>query len=226
VGLFAAGFLVMLTITGIALQHPASFGLDRRYVQSEILLSWYGVELEGAKTTYQLRGKYLVLADGEVYWDNRRLLQLETLTGAALSGNTLVFTDTFYYYLFDATTAEPIEQIGAPATISQSGSIGGDFVFRSQTSWYRFIEAEAEFVVIPAMNAQDFRQPIAAPAAVQSQLRRVQAASIVSWQQFFSDLHTGRLFGTLGPLLIDLVGLAVLLLAGTGLWNWTARHRG
>ena len=225
VGLTAAIFLIILTVTGIGLQHPNTFGLSQRFVQNETILSWYGLKMGKVDTAFRLGESYLVLSDGEVYWQNSNLLQVESLTGAALADNLLVFTDAFYYYLFDATTAEPIEQSKAPAIISQSGVVDGRLVFRSQTSWFEFIEATTQFTEATPVDSKQLIQPVTLPIEVEQQLNQAKISHIISWEQLLTDIHTGRLFGGLGTLLIDLAALAILLLAITGLWSWSTRRK-
>jgi hypothetical protein len=40
----AALFVLILAASGLALNHTETLGLDERYVHSQALLGWYGIE--------------------------------------------------------------------------------------------------------------------------------------------------------------------------------------
>ena len=43
IGLAAALFVIVLTVTGLLLNHTEELGLDSSSVQSDTLLDWYGI---------------------------------------------------------------------------------------------------------------------------------------------------------------------------------------
>ena len=51
-GLAAALFVIVLAVTGLALNHTQELGLDSNYVKSGALLNWYGVQAPENITSY------------------------------------------------------------------------------------------------------------------------------------------------------------------------------
>ena len=54
--------------------------------------------------------------------------------------------------------------------------------------------------------------------------REAEAGEGIPFDRILHDLHSGRFFGALGPWLMDVTGIALLWLVGTGLYNaWRRR---
>ncbi len=51
IGLVALTLVIVLAITGIALNHSETFKLDETYVNTSWLLNWYGIEPEDEPET-------------------------------------------------------------------------------------------------------------------------------------------------------------------------------
>ena len=47
----------------------------------------------------------------------------------------------------------------------------------------------------------------------------------VSWERLLLDLHSGRLFGKIGVLIMNIAAVLMLLLAITGVWHFFQRKR-
>lgn len=56
-------------------------------------------------------------------------------------------------------------------------------------------------------------------------LNPAELVSPVSWERFLLDLHTGRVLGSLGRLLLDAAAIVLLIVSFTGLWLWDKRRR-
>lgn len=46
---------------------------------------------------------------------------------------------------------------------------------------------------------------------------------IITMERVLIDIHSGRFFGTAGPWVMDLAGLALLFLLSSGIYNWYKR---
>ena len=57
----------------------------------------------------------------------------------------------------------------------------------------------------------------------QALLEEASFGSGVSWTQMLLDLHSGRFFGKLGTLGMDLVAVVLILLATSGVWVWSTK---
>jgi len=58
---------------------------------------------------------------------------------------------------------------------------------------------------------------------VQRSLLDQYRGSGLSWERLLLDLHSGRLFGSVGVFIIDLAGIALLLIALSGVWVWVTK---
>jgi uncharacterized iron-regulated membrane protein len=45
------------------------------------------------------------------------------------------------------------------------------------------------------------------------------------WSRLLLDIHTGRIFGSWEPYIIDGAAFSMLMLIGTGIYNWSGRGR-
>ena len=45
------------------------------------------------------------------------------------------------------------------------------------------------------------------------------------WSRLLLDIHTGRIFGSWEPYMIDGAAFSLLMLIGTGIYNWSGRGR-
>ena len=71
IGLAAALFVIILSVTGLALNHTDRLSLASNYIKSEWLLGWYGIR-EPEETTLFRTGKHtLVHMDSRLYLDQR-----------------------------------------------------------------------------------------------------------------------------------------------------------
>ncbi|MGD2138685.1 MAG: hypothetical protein PVF08_10545, partial [Gammaproteobacteria bacterium] len=52
-GLVTALFVVILSITGLALNHTGELQLDARHVRSDTLLDWYGIHVPDTLVSYR-----------------------------------------------------------------------------------------------------------------------------------------------------------------------------
>ncbi|MCK4834867.1 MAG: hypothetical protein KAT12_08810, partial [Gammaproteobacteria bacterium] len=54
IGLLALVLIVILSITGIMLNHTERLALDKSYVNNSLLLNWYGIEPEDEPVSFQV----------------------------------------------------------------------------------------------------------------------------------------------------------------------------
>jgi hypothetical protein len=230
-GLTAAAVVLVLAVTGIALNHTDALGLDQRYVRAPWLLAWYGIEAPAESTAFDLGegratrlGERLYFAGRAVEQDVRHVagaVSAEGLVVLAVDGDLLVLT----------AAGDRVERLGredgVPAGIVRLGlDPQGRVLVEASHGLYR-----ADPQLLSWEHADVVPDPIrwAAPAEPDAvslaELRRDYLANILTLERVLLDLHSGRILGSAGPWLVDAAAILLLVLALTGIWMWTALRR-
>lgn len=226
IGLVAAAFFLFLAVTGLMLNHTEPLGLDSRHITNSLLTGWYGIRREIPAQGYLLGEDYFV-ADTQKWWYGGKVIaerEAPPVGAVALGDIRYVATPhVLFLYQKDGRQVDKIDQAALPAwPIERLGWIGeaivlstkrGQFVSNDGINW-RAGGAEpvkwAEAVVLP----EPIRQSLGKSFAPSLLLERV-----------VLDLHSGRLFGHFGPLVMDLMAIALIVLAGTGVWIYVKAAR-
>ena len=227
-GLATALFVVLLSVTGIALNHTEELQLDAMHVRSDALLDWYGIHAPDSLVSYHAGASTLSQLGNQLYWN----LQPVPASGGALAGAVeyagMTVAGLENGLLLFTRSGELIEQLGpaagVPAVITAVGSDSdGKLVVRTAGGDYRtdenFIEwtAAAESTVTWAVAARPEPQ-------LAHDLGRVWRGTGLTLERILLDVHSGRILGDAGVWLVDAAALLFLLLAGSGLWLWSRRR--
>ncbi len=226
-GVAAALVVIMLVLTGIALNHSSDMALDEKPVESPLLLKRYGVELPEVMT-YPVGERYLTLVAGSrLYLNTREIAYCEGPLSAALAyGDGLVALCSDQLLLLTAK-GDVVERLstayGLPEDISAMGLAGEQLWLK--TAEQSFLADLHSLVFTPGAPPADTRwaNAVATPPALQETLVRNFLGSDVHWERLLLDLHSGRLFGTFGVYLVDLSAIILLLLALSGAWVWLTK---
>lgn len=228
IGLTAAAVVLVLAVTGIALNHTDGLGLDERYVRAPWLLGWYGIEAPEDAQHWSVAGGGVTRLGDRLYAGVRPVdTDVERVVGAvALAELTLVAVDGDVLAL--TGTGERVERLGredgVPAGIERIGvgELGRVYV-QAAHGLYR---ADAELLGwTPADGEGDgvrWSAPVAPDSALLEPLRQEYLASILTLERVLLDIHSGRVLGPVGPWLMDAAAILLLVLALTGIWMWTA----
>jgi len=116
-GLAAALFVIVLTITGLALNHTEELGLDSSTVQSNTLLDWYGIHAPDIKTGYRAGAHYVTEVGDNIYWDTAEIPGVHSpLIGVVENSGLLIIAVEGRLLLFTAE-GELVEQLGSAAGV-------------------------------------------------------------------------------------------------------------
>ncbi len=224
VGITAAFFVMLLVVTGLLLNHTDKLNLQNIFVQSEKLLEWYNIQPKGQMKGFRVDQHWLIQIDGRLYFDQIELTDhIEDLYGAvrindgfvvALDGNLLILTQS----------GELVERLsgseGVPAGIKSIGlsEVGnivikaahGDYIADLDTAEWQ----EQEGLVVSWSVADEI------PDKLSEQLLRLYRGKGLSLERVIIDIHSGRVLGQAGVLLVDFMALLFLLLAMSGVWMW------
>ncbi len=227
-GLSAVLFLVLLAVSGVAINHDEALRLDERFVSAGWLLDWYGIETPREIASVTTGDTWISQIGDRIYVNARELPgRYGELAGAVATPDAIAI-GAGSAILLVATNGDLIEALGAehgvPHELRAIGVANGQVVVRSrQGTW---------------TTDRDFGAWREAPGVVATWSARaalppdVQARVIDAWRgtglpvsRVLADLHSGRLFGRAGVYFMDIVALVVVMLAASGVWLWWLRRR-
>lgn len=227
IGAFIAIFVMLLSVTGIMLNHTTELKLDKRYIRSDGLLNYYGIHAPDTIVSYKTSYGWVSQWQEMLLVNNRVIgLNSEKLLGAlvyrdmlivALTGKVILFTPQF----------EIIETLGGVQGVpSGMWSIGRDDQHRLivNSAHGRYI-ADEDLTQWRHSDVQSvsWSAPVKLPEDVYEQMLEQYRGRGLSIEKFIQDLHSGRIFGQFGVLFVDLTGILLLFLACSGLWLWSMR---
>lgn len=231
IGALAALFVVLLAVTGLALNHTEALRLDSRFVGAAWLLDWYGIEEPARVAAYKTQDNWVSLVGDRLYLDQTAVDgHFSDLQGAAMVDELLVVIADG-----DALVLTPDGQLverlgrhnGVPAGIEAVGSSSGEALVVKASHGLYAVDNTLSNWRSGEINGNDvsWAQQAVIPAALADSLKRDFRENILPAERVMLDLHSGRIFGIHGPLLMDAAALVFLVLALTGFWMWLRRPR-
>ncbi len=226
-GLASVPFVILLVITGVLLERTDLLELDQNYVTNEWLLAWYGVAPPGNPISYRAGNRWVSWLADTLYLDGRPVQQaVGSLSGAVALGPALVAAtgDALYLFTPDGELVEKVTPIGLDGTIDAMTVGAGDTVL--VRAGRGVFETDINMVAWQATldGAVVWPDSRPAPDAIQTAILQNYRGSGLPWERVLLDLHSGRLFGTVGPYFIDGAAVLLLLLSASGIYNWVRRR--
>ena len=232
-GLTILLFVILLSITGILLNHTEDLQLAKRYVHSEWILKWYGIQTPTIDVAFPLESetkqRWLSAIDEKLYLNQQLLLEHfeGNLLGAVETSEQLIVVLISEQLLLFTLEGELIEGLtpiqGLPSGINALGlNNKKQIVVRTATGIY---QPDIEFLFWKKISGDNVKQikiqwilPQSPPKRLQQQLSM--QMSILPWERLLLDLHSGRLLGNWGVYIMDAVAILLLILAPTGFFIW------
>jgi hypothetical protein len=229
IGLATALFIIILSFTGLALNHTEEIGLDSTYVSSTALLDWYGVREPASLNSYQAGAHTITEAGERVYWNTRLLGDVSAPLIGAVEYADLVIIAVEGRLLLFTPAGELIEQLGGaagvPAGMQAVGTTStGMLIIHAAHGYYQtnpdFLEWHEGDNPPETVWASATEPPETLALALLSAYR----GSGLSLERVLLDIHSGRILGNWGVYLMDAAAVLFLLLAISGLWLWGKRR--
>jgi hypothetical protein len=229
-GLVAALFTLVLATTGMVLNHSAKLGLDRRFIESSLLHRAYG-DRSADLPAFQVGEHWLSrAANGRIYLDTREVAACRGDLVGGVAADGLFYAGCAEELLLITSDGELVESItgstGLPVPLTGIGLLDTRLVVQADESWW-----------LADLEQIRFDQQAPGGALIRQLTRGVLPQAIrgalpgreqwLSWERLLLDLHSGRLAGRLGVLVVDAAGLLLctLALSGVAMW-WLHRRRG
>ncbi len=226
-GLCAAAVLLVVAVTGVILNHSDRLGLATQTVSWSHLFTVYGMTDGGPTISYHLDSTWLTWHDQALYIDGRPLsIRLNDPTGAVATADFFVVSGDKELLLLDpdGVLIERISGAGLPTLPSRLGlAVGGEVALSDGGTTYL---ADADLLTWRRWPNADvvWSTSKAAPDTLADAVAKHRYGDGLSWERVLLDLHSGRLFGSLGPYVVDAAGLGIVILIVTGAYNWFVRR--
>ena len=228
VGVSLAVFVLFLSVSGIALNHAGDLELDRRYVGWSWLLDVYGLKVPTPSASFADSAHRATILGERLFLNGSDTGQREsTLTGIAALGPLILIGGEKTAYLMTAAGefVEAIDlgsELGGP--IERVGRTGDRAIVQSAGELYRSDPDVAVFESWDDASVEHWSiatPPDAAEIAVLEAAWRGRGLTV---ERLLLDLHSGRILGGAGPLLMDLVALFLIVLSLSGLILFKLRN--
>jgi uncharacterized iron-regulated membrane protein len=228
IGVAAMLYLPVLVVSGWALNHGEALRLDAQEISAPWLMRWYGIQAVAPSLGYALEDTHFVWSGEKWALGNHKLLaEAEAPAGAVEAADVyyLATASTLYLYQADGQLLDKLEKASLPgAPIVALGKRNDRIVLQTPAAIFSTDDGlswqadHAKGVVWSA--AQDL------PEAVSQRYVGMLAPGL-PLQRILLDVHSGRIFGSYGKLVVDFLGLALLTLGMSGLWiYWRSVRQG
>jgi len=212
VGIALAVFLLLVSVTGMLLNHTETLRLDHRFVPPFIAKQYYQNQTVAG---FKLDEHYYYTLDKQLYADRVALTSCDTIQGIGRLPNQLaVLCDAELILL--TPDHELIERIGVayglPVNLSRIAVQNDQLLLASDAEIFSFNTANLDAVkVTTVVRHWPERHTVPVDLLLNDS---------VSWQQFILDLHSGMFIGIAGKWLADLVAIFLIGMAISGLVMW------
>ncbi len=219
-GVIAALFLLFLAVSGFALNHTDALSLAKRDIKAAWLMHWYGLKSTVPTQGYFFKEGYLAAADGRWVMGGHLLREGadQPPIGAVSWAETraIASAEALYLYTPEGQLIDKISSTELPSKpIKQLGLAGDKLVL--DTAHGSFVSSDA-LAWLPYNGEQTIWSSLKAlPSAELSGVKKAFAPSL-PLERIILDLHSGRIFGRYGPLLMDLAALVLIVLSLSGVW--------
>lgn len=235
IGLIAAFFIFVLAGSGLLLLYSDALHLPSRQLDQAWLMNWYGIHTPASPRGFQ-RGPHWVTQLGQrLYYDTREIGQVEGVLLGVFDGPEGAtdewFAITDAQLLACDDTGAVLERVGReaglPAGVTSVGrDVEGHVVLASTEGRYRYDPELGEFTADTGNADVHWSAGITPPAAIIDVIGKAYRGQGLSLERVVLDLHSGRLFGRGGALLVTCASLALVFLAASGLFMRIRRWQG
>lgn len=223
IGPIIALLVLLLSVTGILLNHSLDLTLDKRYLTWNWLLEHYNIASVDPDVTYLLGRKTISQFGSEVFVDAKPVAHINRpLLGGIMLDDLMVLATDDALILFNHD-AEFIERMGAaagvPPNIQNIGLFHGEPVVQTRYGLWRsdFLLDQWQRISLQGVG---WSIPLNMPDSVAAELASYFHGKGISVEQFILDLHNGRIIKIAGTYLLDLIAVLLIILSLTGLWIW------
>lgn len=223
-GISAAFFIVILSISGLLLNHSSELQLVTKPVTNNWLLNWYGIKSPEKIPAYSAGNNWVSQWEKQLYLNQHKLgtfnstllgiVELEEMLVIAVIGQLILVTT-------DGEIIEVMDQSnGVPAGIKQiSRNAAGELIVNAAHAYYR---ADVDLLNWQATDVQAIKwvEKNTLPQHLKEQINQQFRQHSINHERLLLDIHSGRIFGEKGIYVMDAAAIILLLLSLSGSFLW------
>lgn len=229
IGIIAALFVILLVITGLMLNHTDYLKMDESFVQNRLLLKMYNINPPTEPAGFPVNVHWISQVGERLYFNQKEIeSDIQKLIGVVITeGNYLVAYDD--HLLLLTRQGDVIERFGGaegvPAGMRAIGTMeDNEVVIRGAHGDY-LVDLDALHWHERDYVDADWSKPDTIPRDLLSSLLQLYRGKGLTLERVILDLHSGRIVGGFGVLLVDAMAILFFLLALSGIWMWFKRNR-
>jgi uncharacterized iron-regulated membrane protein len=224
-GLVSVGFLLVLLISGVMLNHSHDLQLDQRPVKFSWLLDQYGITPPNHTAVFNADKKDLYITDNMLWHGTTPLLEAESiLLAAAFRHDMIIAIDAQQLYLmtYDGKLVETQNSsTGLPSNLTALAIAADNTVWlHTKNASY---QSDSELIEWQLADGSDVAWLQAQPLQSGHPVITLARGSHLSWQRVLQDLHSGRIFGSWAIWFWDLIAILLLAMLVLGVRIWWLR---
>jgi hypothetical protein len=224
-GVFSAVILIVISVTGVVLNHNSSLGLDNKFTQNSMLLKRYGLEPSGEIVTYLLNENIISYMEGAIFQNGEVIGDSETVIGVESMGRFWLSatSSTIQMWSRDNKAIELLKSESLPpSSITRMGKVENILIVETESG--ELYEADQNLLswkmVTPGEQEVLWSEKINTPEEIKEKILENYRGQGLTLYHVILDLHTGRFFGSWATLVYDLAAIALILLSISGLYIW------
>ena len=225
-GITAALFFLLLATTGMALNHTVELQLAAYRFHAPWLTRWYGLKIDLPTQAFAEKGALLVAANGAWLLNDKVIAEnIPQPLGMVESEGILYIAtrENLYIYSTGGLLVEKVSSAALPALpVLAIGAAQSHVMLQTKSGVY---ESRAGLEWKTA-TPRGVRWSHAVPIASLEQARiAARLAPGISIETLLLDVHSGRIFGSYGPVIVDIVALILAVLSVSGVVVFFRSHR-
>lgn len=221
VGYISLVLVLILSLTGLILNRTESLNLNQITLKNSIIASLYGLNPEQDPLHYAVGENWISWLEGRLYLDSALLAQnTDKPVGAVqIDEVILIGSETsLSLYMADGTLIEKLDQSSLPGKIIALGkSAQGSLLIKNDSGQYVSDQEFTAWTAVENTHGTIFSQSSSPPQQITEKIIQDYQGQGVSLYRLMLDLHSGHIFGSLGPYLMDFAAISLIFLGITGL---------
>jgi len=227
-GLVVTVLVLLVSVTGILLNHTEELTLDQQPVASSWLISLYGIPLPKVYS-YQVGEQWINGVGDKLYFGNWEVTYCANHLSAVVGYQQMLVAACGDGLVLLTQEGEVIERLGAslglPLPIQSMSVHQDDLLLKTNDKTVLAnLDGLNWRVIEPPLNLV-WTRATGAPTEMVKRLQYEFVGAELTLERVILDVHSGRLATKLGVWLIDLSALLMIFLALSGLWVWFSKKR-
>jgi hypothetical protein len=218
-----SAFILILSVTGIALNHAQKLGLYETKVEARWLLDGYGMNPESPPINYTIGSTRLLWLENALFFNGKRIADTSPLKGGART-QAIIIAATAEELILLTPAGEIVERLNGPSI--PSGNIqnialgeGKNLLVKTSAGLFGYDESILDFSLLATVDPEPIWSAPSEPKPDELEIAlQYYRGEGLSLYRIILDIHSGRLFTRLGPWMMDIAALGLIALTLSGIY--------